>query len=108
MVGVKLEEHMDRVASKVLNTPHDASCFEFQGRKVKIVGGSCSTTNIDDGVDRDVRPFLFERGSKAVDAGITAQAKRSRLVDNSVPIREEKYRWGCEFREEGALLPLSE
>ena len=34
---------------------------------------------------------MFERGSKAVGAGITAQVKRSRFVDNSVPIREEKY-----------------
>ena len=29
MVGVKLEEHMDRVASEVLNAPHDASSSEF-------------------------------------------------------------------------------
>ena len=51
MVGVKLGEHMDRVASKVLNTPHDASSFEFHGRTVIIVGGRCSTSNVDDGVD---------------------------------------------------------
>ena len=30
------------------------------------------------------------------------QAKRSRIVDNSVPMKKDKYRWRGEFFEEGA------
>ena len=66
-----------------------------------LIGEGCSD-NVDDGAGRAVRLLLFERGSKAVGAGMTMQAELSRLVDNSGPIREVKYRWGCEFHEEGA------
>ena len=53
-------------------------------------------------VERLVRLFLFERFSEAIRVGITMQAKRLRPVDDSVPIVEDKYRWSCEFRDEGA------
>ena len=46
--------------------------------------------------------FLFERCSEAIGTGITMQAERSRIVDNSVPMEEDKYRWSGEFCEEGA------
>ena len=45
---------------------------------------------------------MFERGSEAVGADVTVQAERSRLLDHCVPVREDKDRSCCEFREESA------
>ena len=83
------------------DTPHDVSGFEFHGSPVPLVNECCST-DIDNEADRAVRLFLFERCSETIGAGITMQAERSRLVDNSVPIGKEKYRWSCEFPGKGA------
>ena len=46
------------------------------------------SSNINNEKDEAIRLFLFERGSEVIDAGITEQAERSRLVDHRVPIRE--------------------
>ena len=80
------------------DTPYDASNFEFHGSPVSFISESCST-NIDDGVDIAVKLFLFERYSETIGSGIAIQAEWSRLVDNSVPTGEDKYRWSCEFHE---------
>ena len=73
-------------------TPHDVSGFEFHGSPVPLVN-ECGSTNMYHEAERAVRLFPFERYSDTICAGVAMQAERSRLADNSVPIRKAKYRW---------------
>ena len=95
MIRVNQEE---RVAAKSTDTPYNASGLEFHEGPVPFVSESCSTY-LDDGTDRAVRLFLSECCSETIGAGVAMQMEWSRLVNNSVPIGEDKYRWSCEFRE---------
>ena len=79
-----------------MDTPYNASGLEFHGGPVPFVSESCSTY-VDDGMDRVVRLFLFECRSEIMGAGVAMQTEWSRLVDNSVPIAEDKYWRSCEF-----------
>ena len=45
--------------------------------------------------------FLFEGGSEASSASIAMEAEGPTRVDDSVPVREDKYWRGGEFHEEG-------
>ena len=45
--------------------------------------------------------LLFEGGSEACGAGVTMEMEGPRRVDDRVPVREDKYRGCCEFREKG-------
>ena len=101
MIRVNQEEHVQYVAAKATGTPYDASGFEFHGSSVPFISESC-LTNIDDWADRAVTLFLFERCSGTIGAGIAMRAKWLRLIDNSVPIGEDEYRWSHHFHEEGA------
>ena len=98
MICENQEEHAKYVAAKATDTPYDPSGFEFHGSPIPCISESCSGS-IDDGADGSVRLYLFELYSETIGAGIAMQTKWSKLVDNSVPIGEDKYRWSCEFRE---------
>ena len=78
------------------DAPYNASGFEVHVCPVPFSSESCSA-NIDDGSDRTVGLFPFERCSETVGACVAMQAKWSRFVDDSVPIREYEYRRSCEF-----------
>ena len=52
-------------------------------------------------MDGAIRLFLFEGGSEASGAGVTMEAEGPRRVDDRVPVREDKHRGRCEFREKG-------
>ena len=101
MISEIQEEHAKYVAAKATNTPYDLSDFEFHRGSTLFIGDSCST-NIDDGADGSARLLLFERCPETIGAGIAMQTEWSRLVENSVPIGEDKYRRSCEFRKWGA------
>ena len=45
---------------------------------------------------------MFKGGSEASGAGVSIKAEGPRRVDDRVPVREDEYRWGGEFREKGA------
>ena len=45
--------------------------------------------------------FFFEGGPEASGAGVTMEAEGPRRADDRVPVREDKYRGCCEFREKG-------
>ena len=101
VIRLNQEKHAEYVTAKATDTPHNASGFEFHGGTVPFFSKFCSI-NIDDGADRAVRLFLFERCSQVIGASIAMQAERSILVFNSLPIWEEKCRWSCEFRKDDA------
>ena len=82
------KEHSEYISAKSPNTLHDAPSFVFHRSLVSLIGDGCSASHVDDGSDRAVKLFLFERGSKAVGAGITMQVEQSRLVYNSIPIKK--------------------
>ena len=44
---------------------------------------------------------MFEGGSETNGAGVAMEAEGPRRVDDRVPVREDEYRWCCEFREKG-------
>ena len=89
---------LNKVAAKSTDTPNNASGLEFHRSPVLFVSENYSTY-IDYGTDRAVRLFPFECCSETIGAGVAMQTEWSGLVDNCVPIGEDKYWWDCEFCE---------
>ena len=56
-----------------------------------------SAADISNGPYRAVRLFLFERGTKTVDAGVTVHVEGAGAVGYSVPVREDQNRRGTRY-----------
>ena len=81
-----------------MDTPHDASGFEFHRGPILLIveGGSA---DVDDGAYGAIWLFLFEGGAEASVAGVAMEAEGPRRVNDRVPVRKDKYRGCGKFRE---------
>ena len=59
-----------------------------------------SDADISNGSHRAVRFFLFERGTKTVDAGVAVHVEGAGAVGYGVPVREDQNWWGSELGED--------
>ena len=84
-----------QVTSEPFIGPDDAASFQVQRGPVllEIKGSPADTSN---GLYRAVLLFLFVRGTKTVDAGVTVHVEGAAAVGYSAPVREDKNLRGSE------------
>ena len=87
---------LKKVASKALDRPYDAACFQIERMPFRDEG---TVANISSGPHGAIGLFLLERSVKAVNAGVAVYPKRVGDVLHGALIGEDQDRWSGDLRE---------
>ena len=88
------------VASESLDSPDKAASFQVRLDPVPL-RIEISAADISNGPYRAIQLFLFNRGTRTVDAGVTLHAKGAGAFTYSAPVRQDKNWRSSEVVESG-------
>ena len=99
VVGQYTELGRPKVPSEAFVSPNDAAGLQIK-RSPMPIRVERSSADIRDGFHGTVRLFLFEGGTKPVDARVVVHVERTWAVSDSVPIGENQNRRSRKLRQD--------